>query len=407
MKRYGRAAPPRKASPKTPASPRRASPKTPTSPRRASPKTPIRSPGRNCPTDDFEGDMIDLYMKREIANKISYDFMANSKHINSKMRTFLVKWLVEVTEEFKQSVKTLHLAVYILDKYISLNPNILTTNLQRLGITSMLIASKFEEVTHMTTEDCSYISDSAFSKQQIVQMEKEILAFLQYDVCVPTSIDFSDFYCDMLKFNKKERDMVNYILDSSLLHINIYNMSYSYRAAIAVFYVLFYFRENSCGTTWAKKLEKISKYRCDDIINEFFIVKEWLNDNKEVKTTYSRKSKSSVVKYFEGGIISPDKPSPKKLSPKKSSPVKTSPGKDSPDRIIEMAEGTILYSESYAADDGYMYRHVILPRSAVIPRGKLLNEREWRALGVQQSKGWVNYSSHRPEPHILLFRKPL
>ena len=29
---------------------------------------------------------------------------------------------------------------------------------------------------------------------------------------------------------------------------------------------------------------------------------------------------------------------------------------------------------------------------------------EWRALGVQQSRGWVHYAIHRPEPHIMLFR---
>lgn len=29
---------------------------------------------------------------------------------------------------------------------------------------------------------------------------------------------------------------------------------------------------------------------------------------------------------------------------------------------------------------------------------------EWRTLGVQQSKGWVHYAVHRPEPHVLLFR---
>ncbi|ERN08332.1 hypothetical protein AMTR_s00276p00017590 [Amborella trichopoda] len=32
---------------------------------------------------------------------------------------------------------------------------------------------------------------------------------------------------------------------------------------------------------------------------------------------------------------------------------------------------------------------------------------EWRAIGVQQSRGWVHYAIHRPEPHIMLFRRPL
>merc|ERR1712216_721942 len=68
----------------------------------------------------------------------------------------------------------------------------------------------------------------------------------------------------------------------------------------------------------------------------------------------------------------------------------------------------ISYSEKYQ-DDTYEYRHVILPRdiAKMVPKGRLLTETEWRGLGVQQSRGWVHYAIHRPEPHILLFRRPL
>nr|DAD25930.1 TPA_asm: hypothetical protein HUJ06_027398 [Nelumbo nucifera] len=33
-------------------------------------------------------------------------------------------------------------------------------------------------------------------------------------------------------------------------------------------------------------------------------------------------------------------------------------------------------------------------------------QNEWRAIGVQQSRGWVHYAIHRPEPCIMLFRRP-
>eukprot|EP00753_Platysulcus_tardus_P008577 PLAT16113.1.p2 GENE.PLAT16113.1~~PLAT16113.1.p2 ORF type:complete len:122 (-),score=60.21 PLAT16113.1:260-625(-) len=68
----------------------------------------------------------------------------------------------------------------------------------------------------------------------------------------------------------------------------------------------------------------------------------------------------------------------------------------------------IRYSEKYS-DDTYEYRHVILPKQLAkhVPRGRLLSDAEWRALGVQQSRGWAHYAIHKPEPHILLFRRPL
>jgi hypothetical protein len=32
------------------------------------------------------------------------------------------------------------------------------------------------------------------------------------------------------------------------------------------------------------------------------------------------------------------------------------------------------------------------------------SQAEWRGMGVQQSRGWVHYAIHRPEPHIMLYR---
>lgn len=68
----------------------------------------------------------------------------------------------------------------------------------------------------------------------------------------------------------------------------------------------------------------------------------------------------------------------------------------------------IEYSEKYF-DDRYEYRHVILPKEIAkdLSKDKLLEEDEWRRLGVQQSRGWVHYAIHRPEAHILLFRRAL
>jgi len=68
----------------------------------------------------------------------------------------------------------------------------------------------------------------------------------------------------------------------------------------------------------------------------------------------------------------------------------------------------IEYSDKYS-DKLYEYRHVILPKHIFrkMPRDRLLTETEWRDLGVQQSRGWIHYDIHKPEPHILLFRRPI
>lgn len=66
------------------------------------------------------------------------------------------------------------------------------------------------------------------------------------------------------------------------------------------------------------------------------------------------------------------------------------------------------YSDKYT-DEKYEYRHVHIPKEWVrsLPKDRCMTELEWRELGVQQSQGWVHYMIHEPEPHILLFRRPI
>jgi cyclin-dependent kinase regulatory subunit CKS1 len=77
-------------------------------------------------------------------------------------------------------------------------------------------------------------------------------------------------------------------------------------------------------------------------------------------------------------------------------------------RLIERLQNDVDYSDKYYAD-GHEYRHVTLRKehAALVPRHRLMEEHEWRALGVTMSVGWQHYLLHRPEPNVLLFKRPL
>ena len=36
-----------------------------------------------------------------------------------------------------------------------------------------------------------------------------------------------------------------------------------------------------------------------------------------------------------------------------------------------------------------------------------MNEKEWRELGIVQSRGWEHYLIFKKEPHVILFRRPI
>ena len=54
-----------------------------------------------------------------------------------------------------------------------------------------------------------------------------------------------------------------------------------------------------------------------------------------------------------------------------------------------------------------MTKSVFLTMHVMTACKRLLTETEWRGLGVVQSRGWEHYAIYAPEPHILLFRRPL
>ncbi len=60
----------------------------------------------------------------------------------------------------------------------------------QVGVTAMLVASKYEEIWAPEVKDFVYISDKAYSRDQILQMEKIMLNTLAFNLTVPTPLDF-------------------------------------------------------------------------------------------------------------------------------------------------------------------------------------------------------------------------
>ncbi|CAJ2675377.1 putative cyclin-A3-1 [Trifolium pratense] len=107
------------------------------------------------------------------------------RDVNSSMRGVLVDWLVEVAEEYKLVSDTLYFSVSYIDRFLSLN-DLSRQKLQLLGVSSMLIASKYEEIKPPEVEDFCYITDNTYSKEEVLGMEADILKALKFELGGPT-----------------------------------------------------------------------------------------------------------------------------------------------------------------------------------------------------------------------------
>ncbi|XP_054708179.1 G2/mitotic-specific cyclin-A-like [Uloborus diversus] len=143
-------------------------------------------------------------------------YMSKQQDITLSMRTVLVDWLVEVGEEYRLQVETLHLAVSYVDRFLS-RMSVLRAKLQLVGTASMFIASKYEEIYPPELKDFVYITDDTYTKKQILRMEHLVLKVLAFDIASPTAYAFLRIFCCMSSASDTVSYLAQYICELSLL----------------------------------------------------------------------------------------------------------------------------------------------------------------------------------------------
>ncbi|KAI3926933.1 hypothetical protein MKX01_032848 [Papaver californicum] len=178
----------------------------------------------------------DLYKFYKMAENLIqiHDLMDSQNQINENMRMILVDWLVEVHHIFKLSPETLYLAIQIIDRYLSAHL-VQRKELQLLGISSMLIASKYEEIWAPKVNDLVYNSERAYSKEHILGMEKSILAKLEWSLTGPIPDVFLVRFVKAAMTDEEMENMAFFLTELGLLQYGMVKFCPSMLAASAVY----------------------------------------------------------------------------------------------------------------------------------------------------------------------------
>lgn len=142
-------------------------------------------------------------------------YMDKQTDINGKMRAILVDWLVEVHLKFRLVPETLHLSINIIDRYCSLVA-IKRSKLQLVGVTALLLACKYEEIYPPEVRDCVYITDKAYERQDVLDMEQDIVNRLRFKITVPTAYPFLQRFLNIIPTTKLVKFATNYYTERTL-----------------------------------------------------------------------------------------------------------------------------------------------------------------------------------------------
>ncbi|KAL6995968.1 Cyclin-B2-4 [Sarracenia purpurea var. burkii] len=183
---------------------------------------------------EYIDDIYAYYKKVESSSCVLPNYMARQFDINERMRGILIDWLIEVHYKFELMEETLYLTVNLIDRFLAIQP-VVRKKLQLVGVTAMLLACKYEEVSVPVVEDLILISDKAYSRKEVLEMEKVMVNTLQFNLSVPTPYVFMRRFLKAAQSDNKLELLSFFIIELCLVEYEMLKFPPSLLAAAAVF----------------------------------------------------------------------------------------------------------------------------------------------------------------------------
>ncbi|KAG8441764.1 hypothetical protein GDO86_010804 [Hymenochirus boettgeri] len=196
------------------------------------------------------GSSKDVWMKmlsKESRYVHSSNILKNHPTLNPDMRSILLDWLIEVAEVYSLHRETYYLAQDFFDRFMATQKCINKSMLQLIGVTSLFIAAKLEEIYPPKLHEFAYVTDGACSEDDILQMELIILKALNWELCPVTAISWLNLFLQVSslkespklllpQYSQEQFIQIAQILDLCILHITSLDFQYRILAAAALYH---------------------------------------------------------------------------------------------------------------------------------------------------------------------------
>lgn len=107
--------------------------------------------------------------------------------------------------------------------------------MQLVGIAALLVITKYEEIYPPLLKDFIYISENAYTANEILDMEKKILFALDFDISLCTAYRFLERFAKLTKIDDVTFFLSQYILELGLLDSKMSQFNQSLQAVAAIY----------------------------------------------------------------------------------------------------------------------------------------------------------------------------
>ncbi|CDS40638.1 G2:mitotic specific cyclin B3 [Echinococcus multilocularis] len=198
------------------------------------------------------------------------DFLSRQSHqITSDMLVTLADWMVEIQESFALSSSSLHLAWGLLYAFFDSAGRIQRTEVQLYASVAFVVACKLEELDSPEIEDFVYLTNNAYSHEQLVIAEQELLTSIDFKLHRPNPFFFLRYFYRVLDSQSAQLDcMCRFLLDVGL-HDHEVSLARASKRAAAVLWLARCVLRNPSYALW-RKLSQIAELYNLILSNERF-----------------------------------------------------------------------------------------------------------------------------------------
>jgi cyclin B len=210
---------------------------------------------------EYVNDIYEYLRVLEQKQCIKENFL-EGKDVTGRMRSILVDWLSQVHIRFHLLPETLYMTVALIDRFLQ-EVSVPKEKLQLVGVTSMFVASKYEEMYAPEIGDFVYITDHSCSKHDIRIMECLLLRSLGFNLGRPLPIHFLRRYSKAADADATKHTLAKYFLELALVQYQLSHYPPSIMAAAALWLAL---KLLDSAFEWSQTLIYYTKYQEADFV---------------------------------------------------------------------------------------------------------------------------------------------
>jgi len=167
-------------------------------------------------------DIVKSCFKQLMPHRINPFYLeTNHKEIDQRMVLIMMDWMMQVCYDFNFQRSTFHYAINYVHSYLANTHGISRRQLQLMGLASLLIAAKLEEIFAPKLKEFAKLIEDEYSTKEIQDMEQHITKALQWKLTPATSFfwvhllmnQWNTYYTDT-KFKEEYNEQLYQLVDA-------------------------------------------------------------------------------------------------------------------------------------------------------------------------------------------------